>query len=80
MGKLLKTYNNNATKIATELGNKDGFRPYISESIGIKNKYSDKSIFSDYSKMKSIIDYCKANNTKIQTSFLSRFTELEQEQ
>lgn len=80
MKALLKTHNNNATKIATELGNKDGFRPYISESIGVKKHTSEKSIYSDYDKMKTIIEYCKAEKTEIQSEFLMYFNKLEQEQ
>lgn len=80
MAKLLKTHKNNATKIATELENKDGFRPYISESIGVKKKISDKSVYSDYYKMKTIIEYCKDKNIEIQSEFLMRFKDLEQEQ
>ena len=80
MKALLKTHNNNATKIANELGNKDGFRPYISESIGVKKYTSEKSIYSDYNKMKTIIEYCKAEKTEIQSEFLMYFNKLEQEQ
>ena len=80
MKALLKTHNNNATKIANELGNKDGFRPYISESIGVKKYTSEKSIYSDYNKMKTIIEYCKAEKTEIQSEFSMYFNKLEQEQ
>lgn len=80
MKTLLKTHNNNATKIADKLGNKDGFRPYISESIGVKKNTSEKSIYSDYDKMKTIIEYCEVNKIEIQSEFLMRFEELEQEQ
>lgn len=70
MDTLLKTFNSNGTQIANHLGNKNGLRPYITESIGVKKKISNKSVFSDRSKMDKIILHCKENNIPIVSTFL----------
>lgn len=77
MKTLLINHNYNASKIATELGNNSGYRPYISESIGVNSDTSNKSVYSDYNKMKAIIEYCKKENIEIESKFLMRFNELE---
>lgn len=69
MEKLLKEYSQNATKIAQHLGNKNGYRPYISESIGINKQTAQKSIFSNKSKMEAIIKHCNENNIPVISSF-----------
>jgi hypothetical protein len=77
MRTLLNKHSNNASRIAKELGNNSGFRPYISESIGVNSETSDKSVYSDYYKMKTIIEYCHNNKITIEDSFLQHFNELE---
>lgn len=69
MDKLLQEFDGNGTQVAKNLGNKN-YRPFITESIGVKKKTSDKSIFADESKMKKIISHCEKNNIPIVQSFL----------
>jgi hypothetical protein len=72
MEALLKKFNNNGTKIAEKLGNESGLRPYITESIGIKQKTSVKSIFSNKDKMDKIITYCNEKNIDVIKSFIDK--------
>ena len=69
---LLKKFDNNGTKIAKKLGNESGLRPYITEGIGINQKKSDKSIFSNKDKMRQIITYCNEKNIKVIQSFIDK--------
>jgi hypothetical protein len=69
MEDLLSKFNFNGTQIAEYLGNKQGFRPYITESIGINKSTSEKSVFSNISKMNKIILHCEQNNIKVVSSF-----------
>lgn len=70
MEDLLSKFDSNGTQIAEYLGNKQGFRPYITESIGINKNKSEKSIFSNSGKMNKIILHCKQNNIPVVSSFL----------
>ena len=72
MDKLLKQFNGNSTQIAKYLGDLKGLRPYISESIGIITKKSNKNIFSSRKKMEEIILYCEASNIPVIQSFKDR--------
>lgn len=69
MEQLRVKFNGNATQIANSLGNKN-YRPYISESLSMTNK-SDKNIFSQPKKLKSIYEYCIQNNIDMTESFTS---------
>lgn len=71
MQNLLEKFKNNATQIAKHLEN-ESFRPFISESIGINSKTSDKSIFSNKDKMNKIITYCENNNIEVNNDFKRR--------
>ena len=70
MDTLLRTFKSNGTQIANHLGNKNGLRPYITESIGVKKKISNKSVFSDRGKMDKIILHCNENNIPVVSAFL----------
>lgn len=70
MEDLLSKFNSNGTQIAEYLGNKQGFRPYITESIGINKSTSEKSVFSNSGKMNKIILHCEQNNMPVVSSFL----------
>lgn len=70
MEDLLSKFNSNGTQIAEYLGNKQGFRPYITESIGINKSTSEKSVFSNSGKMNKIILHCEQNNIPVVSSFL----------
>lgn len=70
MKDLLSKFDSNGTQIAEYLGNKIGFRPYITESIGINKSISEKSVFSNSVKMNKIILHCEQNNIPIVSSFL----------
>lgn len=58
-----------ASKIATELGNKN-YRPYITESLSVN--YTSKNIFSNLSKTNYIIDYFNSNKMEIDKRFLNK--------
>lgn len=70
MKELLESNNNNSTKVAELLGNKN-YRPFISESIGY-NEASDKNIFNSFDKMNKIISYCKEQNINVIPEFSQR--------
>lgn len=67
---LLSKFNSNGAEIAEYLGNKKGFRPYITESIGINKSTADKSVFSKRSNMEKIILHCEENGIPVVSSFL----------
>ena len=67
---LLSKFNSNGAQIAKYLGNEKGFRPYITESIGINKSTAVKSVFSKRSNMDKIILHCKKNNVPVVSSFL----------
>lgn len=71
MQNLLK--NDNPTQIARNLGNVEGFRPYISQTNGIikdKNKPDDKNIYKrKKSDINLILEYCKSNNLEVCQDF-----------
>lgn len=69
---LLKKYNSNGAQIAKHLGNQTGFRPYITESIGVKKETSKQSIFSDRKKMQIIIAHCETENIIVIPDFIKR--------
>jgi hypothetical protein len=71
MDALLLKFDSNGTQIAKNLGNKKGFRPYITESIGINKSTSVKSVFSNKDKMNKIILHCEENNIQVVPSFLN---------
>lgn len=57
---------NNPPEVAEILGNKKGFRPYITSTLGTKKeslKYKDKNIYTrKKADIELILDYCKKNN------------------
>lgn len=70
MEDLLSKFDSNGTQIAKYLGNEKGFRPYITESIGINKRTAEKSVFSKRKNMAKIILHCEQNNIPVVSSFL----------
>lgn len=70
MDKLRKDFDGVSTKIAKHLGNEKGYRPYISESLGVKSTISKKSVFSDRKKMEKIILHCEISNIPVIQHFI----------
>ncbi|MNF11520.1 hypothetical protein D3C80_2127540 [compost metagenome] len=64
---LLKSNNQNFTKTAILLGNKN-FRPFISETKN-NSTTNNKNIYSNKEKLRKIYDHCMENNIKIHTDF-----------
>jgi len=59
-----------ATQIAKSLGNEEGYRPYITSSIGSEKVKTDKNIFNRKKKdLELILNYCEEKNLIICQDF-----------